>query len=463
VGRALARLNAAVPALRGLEAKARRSWAPHEPTPKQAEFLALDVLEALYGGAAGGGKSDALLMAALQYVHVPGYAALILRRTYADLALPGAIMDRAKSWLVPAGVHWDDKNKRFTFASGATITFGYLDTEADRYRYQGAELQAVLFDELTQLPERWYLYLLSRLRRLHGAPVPLRARAASNPGGVGHDWVRRRFVDGSVPGRAFVPATLADNPHLDREAYERSLALLDPTTRAQLLEGRWIRDAGGLVYAHFDEVRNVIAEAPALTHYVLGIDYGVTDATAFTVLGWREHDPSVYVVLSTKETGLSPGEAAERVKALEQSYAFDRIVGDVGGLGKGFAEEARRRFHIPVDPADKVNKRGFISLLNGELASGRIKLVEAATRELVAEWLELPWHEDRQKAAEGFEDHCSDATLYAWRAANAYMEEPAEVKPAPGSPEAYRAAEAEMFDRRVAEVKPNGGEWWEDL
>jgi len=131
-----------------------RAYCPHDPTPKQAEFLALDCLEALYGGAAGGGKTDALLMAALQHVHVPGYAALLLRRTYADLALPGAIMDRAKSWLRPKGIHWDEKNKRFTFPSGATLTFGYLDTEQDRYRYQGAELQFIGFDELTQFPEQ---------------------------------------------------------------------------------------------------------------------------------------------------------------------------------------------------------------------------------------------------------------------------------------------------------------------
>ena len=161
---------------------------PHWPEPPQEAFLWLDNLEAFYGGAAGGGKSDALLMAALQYVHVPGYAALLLRKSYADLALPGAIMDRSRDWLQPHA-KWNDNDKKWTFPSGATLTFGYLQTSNDRYRYQGAEFQFVGFDELTQFDEIDYTYLLSRLRRPSTGPlstVPLRMRAAANQIGRAH-------------------------------------------------------------------------------------------------------------------------------------------------------------------------------------------------------------------------------------------------------------------------------------
>ena len=116
-------------------------YIPVNPTPKQYAFLLLNCLEAMYGGSAGGGKSAALLMAALQYVDVPGYAALILRRTYSDLALPGALIPRSHEWLRPLGVHWDDTEKTWTFPSGATLTFGYLDHSGDRYRYQSSEFQ----------------------------------------------------------------------------------------------------------------------------------------------------------------------------------------------------------------------------------------------------------------------------------------------------------------------------------
>lgn len=222
-------------------------WAPHRPTMKQAEFLLTAKREAMYGGAAGGGKSDALLMGALQFVDVPHYNALILRRTYADLSLPGALLDRAAEWLGPTSARWVDKTKTWTFPSGATISFGYLDTERDKYRYQSSEFQFIGFDELTQFTETQYRYLFSRLRRLKGQDVPLRMRAASNPGGVGHDWVKRRFIDcAPQKDRVFIPAKLDDNPHLDREEYLESLKELDPVTRRQLLDGDWnARPPGG--------------------------------------------------------------------------------------------------------------------------------------------------------------------------------------------------------------------------
>ena len=400
------------------------SFIPQAPTAKQAEFLAFDGLEALYGGAAGGGKSSALLMAALQYVHVPGYAALILRRTYADLSLPGAIMDRAQDWLQGTGASWNGTEKRWTFPSGAVLQFGYCETSRDVYRYQGAEFQFIGIDELTQWPEQPYRYLMSRLRRPEGSTTPLRMRSASNPGGIGHEWVKRRFLDGPA---AFVPAALVDNPHVDAVAYREALDMLDSTTRKQLLDGVWTRDAGGLVYRYAED-RNT-ATPPALTTHLVGVDYGYTDATAFAVLGWREHDPSVYVVEAYKRTGLTPSDAAEEVHALSRRYSPVRIVGDVGGLGKGYAEEARRRFQLPIEPADKLNKRGYIALLNGDLERGRVKVDPDRCAELVAEWRELPWTEDHAKEAEGFDNHCSDATLYAWRAASAYHEAPPPAPP----------------------------------
>jgi predicted phage terminase large subunit-like protein len=218
------------------------NYIPHMPTAKQAVFLSLPMREALFGGSAGGGKSEALLMAALQYVDVPGYAALLLRRTYADLALPGALMDRAYEWLAGTDARWDEKTKTWTFPSGATLTFGYLEYEKTKYRYQGSEFQFVGYDELTQFAEPMYTYLFSRLRRLEGSTVPLRMRAASNPGGEGHEWVYERFLALRSLDRQFVPANLNDNPHLDHDEYVLSLSELDPITRDQLLKGLWVTD-----------------------------------------------------------------------------------------------------------------------------------------------------------------------------------------------------------------------------
>jgi predicted phage terminase large subunit-like protein len=218
---------------------------PITPTTKQAIFLALPILESLYGGAAGGGKSIALLAGALQFADQPGYRALLLRRTYADLNLPEALIPLSHQWLQGKAA-WNGKLNEWTFPSGATLTFGYLETEIDKYRYQGAALQFVGFDELTQFTESQYSYLFGRLRRRTGTEVPLRMRAASNPGGVGHDWVKKRFLTDEDAERLFVPARLEDNPHLDAESYEQSLKRLDPVTRRQLRYGDWDIHADGV-------------------------------------------------------------------------------------------------------------------------------------------------------------------------------------------------------------------------
>lgn len=243
----------------------RNPWLPHRPTHKQALFLLhSQVREVLYGGAAGGGKTDALLMGALQYVDTPGYSALLLMKTYKDLSLPKAGMARAREWLLGTRARWNGETYTWHFPSGATLTFGYLDHEGDEQRYRTAEFQYVAFDELTRFREEPYRFLFSRLRRLSGSEVPVRMRAATNPGGKGHEFVKRRFLTEDFlrekaasrfertwwkEGRLFIPARLEDNPHLDRDDYESSLAELLPVAHAQLRGGDWSAHAGG----HFQQ------------------------------------------------------------------------------------------------------------------------------------------------------------------------------------------------------------------
>lgn len=211
----------------------------HIPHVTQQAFLLLDDKEAFYGGAAGGGKSDALLMAALQYDDFPQYRALILRRTYPELSMAGAIMDRAKDWLANTDAVWSADEHKFTFPSGATLTFAHAQYEDDVRRFGGTNFHFIAFDELTRFSEFQYRFLFSRLRKNEGDPIPLRMRGASNPGDLGHEWVKARFVQPGHKARPFIPAKLLDNPSLDREQYIQSLMELHPTERRRLLEGDW--------------------------------------------------------------------------------------------------------------------------------------------------------------------------------------------------------------------------------
>ncbi len=228
----------------GLGPKSDTKWCPHDPTPAQQRFLDCGAVEALYGGAAGGGKTDALLQAALRHVDTPGYAALILRRTFAQLAKADGPVQRAHEWLQGTPAVWNELKHRWTFPSGATLEFGHLQHDKDKYNYQGAAYQFIGFDELTQFDESHYRYLFSRLRRLQGSPVTVQVLSASNPGGRGHEWVKRAFIT-HPETRVFVPAKLADNPHLDREGYTQSLMRLSPLEREQLLSGSWDAVADG--------------------------------------------------------------------------------------------------------------------------------------------------------------------------------------------------------------------------
>jgi hypothetical protein len=280
-------------------------FAPHYPHPPQEAFLAIEAEEALYGGAARGGKSDALLMAALQFVEVPGYSAIIFRRISPDLHGADGLVPRSKEWLTPVlgDRAWNGDRLSWTFPSGATLRFGHMQYEDDVFKFQGHAYQFIGFDELTHFTERQYRYMFSRMSKPSEGPlsqVPLRMRSSSNPGGPGHRWVKRRLIDRlhdpedpqDSPQRAaqrvFIPAKVDDNPSIDRDAYKRQLGHLEPEIRAQLLNGDWnARQPGDWFFedGHLDAVEALGREhewllargempAPAGGELHIGLDAG---------------------------------------------------------------------------------------------------------------------------------------------------------------------------------------------
>lgn len=284
--------------------KQRLKWSkyiPHKPTKKQLEALLSPKKELLFGGALGGGKSDFLLMCCLQYMDVPGYASAIFRKQLTDLKQPGALLDRAKEWLDPwkkHGVKYVPSDHTYLFptkrwdgtrGADAKLVFCYIGEVNAKDRYQSAEYQTICFDEISQ----WetpadYEFMTTRLRRttcqthgkkpngkpnwIKGCPecewkrnIPVRLRAATNPGGLGGNWIKARYqivpdpkvypdrrdaiaaatagirvpFIGTHPQRDFVPSYIDDNPHLDLDDYSEFLDNLEPELRAQLRDGNW--------------------------------------------------------------------------------------------------------------------------------------------------------------------------------------------------------------------------------
>ena len=230
----------------------------HQPTPKQTAFLLLDCLDAFYGGAAGGGKSDALLMAALQYVDVSGYNALLIRDTYKNLNDPEALMTRSHEWLQGTDAHWSGEKHRWTFPSGASVSFGYLDGPNDHFNYKSAAYQFVGIDEVVSIREHQALYLFSRMRKLKELrSIPIRFRCASNPPHreelAKGEWVKKRYVNKKTrENRIFIPAWMSDNPYINQDEYRKSLSQLDEVTRKQLEDGDWDIEADGLMFNRED-------------------------------------------------------------------------------------------------------------------------------------------------------------------------------------------------------------------
>jgi len=193
-----------------------------KPQPKQARALSCPVFELFYGGAAGGGKTDFLLIDFLHGTeHGAAHSGIHFRRSFTELK---DTMKRARELYTPLGAVSHEQGKTWTFPKGATLRFAFLDSEDDVQIYQNEAFTWIGWDQLTTWPTDYaYIWMMTRVRSAHG--VPCRARAAGNPGGVGHLWVKARFIDACPPEqiyfdsetqlkRVFIPARLEDNLRL---------------------------------------------------------------------------------------------------------------------------------------------------------------------------------------------------------------------------------------------------------
>lgn len=301
-----------------------------EITEKQDQFIQSEVDETLFGGAAGGGKSYGQLVDAFLYaLKYSKSKQLILRRTFPELKKS---LIRVSLELYPKEIAiYNSSDHLWKFKNGSIIDFAYCDTENDVYKYQSAEYDVIRFDELTHFTETMYVYLLSRIRGANS--FPKMAKSSTNPGGIGHTWVKERFIDIGEPNhinkivlgkdangndkistRIFIPSLVQDNKFLLEKDPDYLIRLenLSENEKKALLYGDWdIYD--GVFFPEFRRATHVIEPfmIPKEWNRYIAIDYGL-DMFAAVFVAVNTHGKA-YIYKEIYKSNLIISEAAKEL------------------------------------------------------------------------------------------------------------------------------------------------------
>ena len=427
-----------------------------QPNPgPQTDFLAAPEQEVLYGGAAGGGKSFAMVADPMRYVNNPSANMLLVRRSTEELRELISVSKKLYPQAIPEA-RFLERDKTWVFPSGATLWMSYLDRDDDVSRYQGQAFNWIGFDELTQWtsPFAWN-YMRSRLRTAKDTGLNLYQRATTNPGGAGHYWVKKAFVDPAPPGksfwatdvesgdvikfpkghsregeplfkRKFIPATLFDNPYLaDDGMYEANLLSMPEHQRRQLLEGDWSINEGA-AFPEFNPKIHVIEpfDIPNSWMRFRAADYGYG---SYTGVLWFAVAPSDQLIVY-RELYVSKVTAADLAGMILEAEAGEKMRYGVldsslwhnrGDTGPSLAEQmiirgcrwrpADRSRGSRVSGKNEVHRRLQTDEFTGE---SRLVIFNNC-RNLIAQLPSIPLDKNNPEDVDtNAEDHLYDALRY---------------------------------------------------
>lgn len=464
-------------------------WRPNDGP--QAAFLAATTREVMYGGAAGGGKTDALIALALRWADHPKHRCLMLRRTRPQLQ---EVIDRTQQIYpeVVPGAQWREAESRWRFPSGAIIQMGYAEHEQDILNFKTSEYNLICFDELTSFTEKQYLFMFTR-NRTKSRDLPQMIRSATNPGDVGHEWVYRRFIDKREPykiynetitidskdyviGRQYIPSHVWDNPAMpNREEYIAGIMQMSPEDVAAYLHGEWSRLAGAM----FQPI--LVADSAQLQNrrftLIRSIDFGISDPTCVLWLAHYPDSGSTDIVSELYLKDPSLDDVASQIKLRELQMGLGPPVYSVGS-----PEMLNRQATSGQSIATMLNTLGvYLEKGNTDRMAGWARLRTLQQRGALRVWPEeghwgapntrrtLPMLQrntglgkDPNDLRPRQEDHAADALRYAIMVIYERPEAVSRPEPEPDNPNKDNTFDKMMSSLRTQNKKivyPDLGAW----
>ena len=449
-----------------------REWRPH-PGPQTDFHLQTDaqVYECLFGGTKGPGKTDSILREGLRQIHIPSYRAIIFRRTYPRLV---EIIDRSFRYFPLLGAKYSDKDLQlklpaWTFPSGAKFAFGHCQNEVDKYNYQGKEFHYIGFDQVEEFTESQYLFLMAQ-NRTSDKNIRCYIRCTANPGGVGHAWVKKRWIDTVKPkeikffkrvedddtevskddqsgiSRSFVPASVYDNPSIIQNDpnYLKRLEQLPEAEKQALLLGNWEVFSGQFFkmwrrYLHVKEVRI----EPTFRKFI-SLDYGYGAPSA--VLWWQVgFDGALHAYRELYKEGLTYEALARKiVENTPKDEHIDYLVADpaIWGdkmhhkdavVGESGAETMGRVFGSFTTLVRADNSRitgwGRMRIMLEPDKDGQVRLTYSPNCKNSIRSIPTLIHDEGivEDIDSSGDDHCGDSARYACQSRPITPEAPKEV------------------------------------